>query len=142
MSANNRLQRGVDPYADADEANARSGIIPFTYPNTEYAAATAIQLISPFSGRLRELSRIVQTLTAGAGVVTVAINGTTVGTHAVGDASAAGSKGTTRFPDVDSGTGANIVKKGDAITLTSDATPTAGALYGYIHIDAATRNPV
>lgn len=136
MPTPNRLKRGADPYADAGETEARTGTIPFTYDNTRYAGAVAIQLIAPFTGWLSEIQAIVQTLTAGAGVVSLAINGASAfSTLAVPDAQAVGTKLKKTFPaSALDASATNYVRKGDTITLTADATPTAGELNGFLVI--------
>jgi len=132
MYARSRLQRGVEPYADANETAVRGGHVPFVYDTTRYGAGTAIKRIAPCDGFLREFVALVTTLTAGAGVLTIAINGVSVGTTvAVPDASALDTQIKTSF----NADATLAVKKGDLISITVDATPTAGELTGWIWID-------
>jgi hypothetical protein len=141
MSSENRAKRGADPYPDEAETAARSGIINFQLNNTDYAAATLQNFIAPCDGYVRGIGLITQVLSAGAGVLTLTGPGGTLTTIAVPDATAVGTKFQKRIQDSAANrTSTNYVKKGDTITLQSDATPTAGAFNGYIHIDAGPRS--
>lgn len=133
------LKRGDDPYAGsavADVLDQGKTVhrAPFEIPATEYAAGTSVWTLSPIRGKIRKVVTVVNTLTAGAGAITleletVAVAGLSV---VIADASAVG---TIDSDDSVTGDGTEIVAKDAAIEIVSDGTPTAGAIRGYVEIE-------
>lgn len=129
---------GHSPYADALQAynmivEAGRVRIPFSYDNTDYAAGTKQYFVSPIDGNIVKLVTVGQVLTAGAGALTIKPTGgsnITALSQTIADATAAGTVQVTRTAPA----AGNVIAKDATIELTVDATPTAGALNGYIEI--------
>jgi len=73
------LQRGIDPYADADVTDARTGWLKQTAALDVGAGATEV-LTNLFKGRVREFIVRVTTVIVGTATVTIQANGATIAT--------------------------------------------------------------
>lgn len=130
----------VDPYervsaADAAYDSVARREVQFYYDNTKYAAGTPLRVLSPVRGYVTAFKAVVDTLTAGAGVVTVknGVAGPNItGLHAiaVANAAAVGTVVSARIEPIAAG----LVAKGGVVEIVVDATPTAGELMGWLEI--------
>lgn len=93
------IQRGVDPYADADATQSHltalgKVYIPFNMPAALLDAGTSIELVSPVKGQITALRTTVQTAGTTGGAITVEVNTVVVVglSVTIGDADAAGTR--------------------------------------------------
>lgn len=131
----------IDEVTGATTDGALTSVqIPFFIPQTEYAAGTSIFVTSPISGRIRNIRSVVMDeTTAGVGTFTLEINGS-----AITGASLVVATGAVRGDfDIDAvadsgvpdAANANFVAAGERIEIVGDATPTAGAIFGWIEVE-------
>lgn len=135
----NLLKRGADPYADADVADSRTGIIPFEYNATDWNAGGNKYLPNPFKGRIRELVVVVDVAnSANASVVSVSVGTETLGSVTVASSAPRG----TRYQALigDDPDAFNEVDCNDVIIVNADGAPSAGAVRGYVRVSAATQS--
>lgn len=134
------LRQDQLPYADAKQVrellrSAGRVRIPFQYNATDYAAGTKQYFVSPIKGAIVKLSTTVQTLTAGAGALSINVNGKAAITglgQTIATASAVGTNQQTRVNNDDALAAVNVDQ---GIELQVNATPTAGAINGYFEIE-------
>ena len=132
----NLLKRGVDPYADADVTDERTGWVG---PIANVISAGA-EVFAPalFKGRVREIVGVVTVaVTVSDGIIDVEANGlviaqVTVPTagSAIGDIVRAAILDDSGVPDD------NLVNQISNLSVTSDAAPGAGAVDWYIRVSA------
>jgi len=125
----------ADQLDEVTEAGGKVAVqVPFFLPQTEYAAGTAVNVISPVAGRIRSARTVVMDeVTSGAAAVTLAVNGVAVtgASVTIADASVIGAFDEDAVAD----TATNVVRRGDVIAVSTDGTPTAGAAFGFVEIE-------
>ena len=108
--------------------------VPFWIDQTQFADGSDVLVTSPVNGRIRGMRTVVMDeVTAGAAAITAEIGGAAVTNLAVtvGTGAAIGDF------DLDvavADTAANLVKKGEQVAIQTDATPTAGAVAGWLEV--------
>lgn len=111
--------------------------VQFSIPQTELLAGTAIEVIAPVDGYIKELYTTVQTAVTTGGVVTVEVETVAVAGLSITVADAA-TKGTVQSGTPTAGSSTRAVSKGDRIEIIpSAAFDTAGALAGFLTINTA-----
>lgn len=109
-------------------------IVPFEIDATKYAAGTSEFVISPVAGTIEEVQTVAVTATTGAGAIGVELDGTAVTGLSVVVATGTAVGGLDSDTPTTPGSATTVVDKGEAIEITGDGTPTAGALRGFIRI--------
>lgn len=115
------------------ESEFKTVRVRFEVEATEYAAGTSVFVVAPVKGEVHKVATVVTTATTGEQTVTVELGGvavaglsvTIVTSSSVGDI------------DSDTGTAGDAtaqVEKDGAIEIDVTATPTAGAIEGYVEI--------
>jgi len=106
--------------------------IPFHIPAAELAAGTSIEMLAPFSGKLRALRTIIQTDIVTGGVVSVKIGTTDVAGLSVTVANGA-TKGTVQADSTASDTGTVVF--GDRIQIVPSAAFNGGGeIRGFLRL--------
>ena len=127
----NMLQRGVDPYADADITNERTGAIGPVLIST--SAAAILDLPNLFKGRVRDAILVVNTTsTVAAAAIDIIANGQTLATITVPIGATKGTVLRAAIADSDN----NFVNQLDAIRVDSDGAATAGDAYIVVRVSA------
>lgn len=128
----NLLKRGVDPYADADVTDERTGWVgPFA--NTVSGTAEVF-MPALFKGRVREIIGIVRVaVTVADAIITLDADGAVVGTvTAPFTGSTIGDIVRAVFADGDN----NSVNQLSNLAVVSDGGATAGAVDWYVRVSA------
>jgi len=132
---NNLLKRGVDPYADADVTDERTGWVgPISnvVSGTTEAFAAALH-----KGRIREIIGVVTVATTVApAVVDVEADGLVIAQVTVPDGLAIGAIVRSAILDDSGVADDNLVNQLSNISVVSDGGATAGAVDWYVHVTA------
>jgi len=127
----NLLKRGIDPYADADITDERTGIVGPILVST--SAAQIHDLPNPFKGRIREAFLVVNVTSTVAPAVIDIMNGAVIlGTITVAIGATKGTVLRVAIPD----TADNLVTQLDAIRIDSGGEATAGDAYVSVRVSA------
>lgn len=111
-----------------------SHMIPFWIDQTQFADGTDVVITSPVSGRIRGIRTIVMDeITAGEAAITAEIGGVPVTNLALTVATGA-VIGDFDLDAAVADTAANLVLAGEQIAIQTDATPTAGAVQGWLEV--------
>lgn len=130
------LKRGIDPYADADVTNERTGWLKQTAALDVGAGATEI-LTALVKGRVREVVIRVTTVIVGIATVTIQANGQTIGTLALPNNAGLSSIHLLSIVDDSVVADDNLVNQlTNDLDVTVDSVATSGAIVVDVRISA------
>jgi len=132
---NNLLKRGIDPYADADVTDERTGHVG---PISNVVSGTA-EVFAPalHKGRVREIIGVVTVaITVAPAVVDVEADGLVIAQVTVASGLAIGSIVRAAIVDDSGAPDDNLVNQLSNLSVVSDGGATAGAVDWYIRVSA------
>jgi len=132
---NNLLKRGIDPYADADVTDERTGWVG---PLANVVSGSA-EVFAPalHKGRIREIIGVVTVATTVApALVDVEADGLVIAQVTVPDGLAIGAIVRAAILDDSGVADDNLVNQLSNISVVSDGGATAGAVDWYVHVTA------
>jgi len=132
---NNLLKRGIDPYADADVTDERTGWVgPISnvVSGTTEAFAAALH-----QGRVREIIGVVTVaITVADAIVDVEADGLVIAQVTVASGLAIGAIVRAAIADDSGAPDDNLVNQASNLSVVSDGGATAGAVDWHIHVTA------